>query len=313
VLYTAAALTAGAAAIRRPPLDALMPRLVPREELKQATALDWGVMQVATVGGASLAGVLIAAAGLPIAYAGDAVTYLASLAAATAMRTPPLPPDAERPSLRGVLEAVRYARSRQELVGTYVVDIVAMFFGMPLALFPALAESFAEPGAVGLLFAAPGAGSLVAMLTSGWTVRVHRHGAAVVLAACGWGVGIVLFGLAPGLWTAIAALALAGGMDAVSGVFRGTIWNETIPDRLRGRLAGVEMLSWSSGPALGNAEAGLAASLVGIRASVVGGGVLCVAGALALAVALPRFWRYDARAAAAALPPRPEPGIRPVP
>jgi MFS family permease len=175
-----------------------------------------------------------------------------------------------------------------------------MFFGMPLALFPALAEGFGAPGAVGLLYAAPGAGALLAMLTSGWTARVHRHGIAVVLAACGWGTGIVLFGLAPSLGTALAALALAGGMDAISGVFRGTIWNETIPDHLRGRLAGVEMLSWSSGPALGNAEAGLAASLVGIRESVVGGGVLCIAGSLAMAAALPRFWRYDAREAAVA-------------
>jgi MFS family permease len=312
-LYAAAALTAAAAAIRRPPLDALMPRLVPREELKAATALSWGTMELSTVGGPALAGVLISGAGLATAYAVDAVTFLLSLAALAAMRTQPPPTDAERPSLRGVVEGIRYARSRQELVGTYVVDVVAMFFGMPLALFPALAEGFGAPGAVGLLYAAPGAGALIAMLTSGWTARVHRHGRAVVLAACGWGMGIVLFGLAPSLWPALAALALAGAMDAVSGVFRGTIWNETIPDRMRGRLAGVEMLSWSSGPALGNVEAGLAASLVGIRASVVGGGVLCVAGALALAAALPGFRRYDARAVAGALPVHHDAGARALP
>jgi MFS family permease len=307
VLYVAAALMAAASAIRRPPLDALLPRLVAREELKAATALKWGILELATVGGPALAGVLIAAAGLPVAYGLDVATFALSLAALAAMRTPPPPEDAERPSLRGVIEGIRYARSRQELVGTYAVDINAMFFGMPMALFPALAGRYGGTEVVGLLYAAPGVGALVAMATSGWAARVHRHGAAVVIAASGWGVAIVVFGLAQALWLALLSLAVAGGMDAVSGVFRGTIWNETIPDRLRGRLAGVEMISWSTGPLLGNAEAGIAATLVGLRTSVVAGGALCVAGSVALALALPRFWRYDARAAAAVPPPRPEP------
>jgi MFS family permease len=209
-----------------------------------------------------------------------------------ALRTPPPPEDAEPFSVRGVAEGLRYAASRQELVGTYVVDIIAMFFGMPMALFPALAERYGGTAVVGLLYAAPGAGSIVATLTSGWAARVHRHGRAVVLAAAGWGVAIVGFGLAHVLWLALACLAVAGGADAVSGIFRATIWNETIPDRLRGRLAGVEMISWSTGPMLGNAESGLAAGLVGLEASVVAGGVLCVAGSFALAAALGRFWRY---------------------
>ena len=134
---------------------------------------------------------------------------------------------------------------------------------------------------------------------------MHRHGRAVALAAAGWGAAIVLFGLAGALWLALACLALAGGMDAISGVFRSTIWNETIPDRLRGRLAGIEMISFSSGPALGDVEAGAVAALAGVRAAVISGGVLCVAGTAVLALALPRFWRYDARAAAAAGPLEP--------
>jgi MFS family permease len=170
-----------------------------------------------------------------------------------------------------------------------------MFFGMPFALFPALAERYGGTAVVGLLWAAPGVGAVVAMVTSGWATRVHRNGRAIVWAACGWGAAIALFGLAQTLWLALAMLALAGAADAISGIFRAALWNETIPDRLRGRLAGVEMISWSSGPLLGNVRAGAGASLFGVRASVFGGGILCVAGSLALAFALPRFWNYDSR------------------
>jgi MFS family permease len=211
------------------------------------------------------------------------------------MRTPPPPADAASPSLRSVIDGLRYAGSRPELIGTYVVDMNAMFFGMPLAVFPALATRLGDPAVVGLLYAAPAAGAVVASLTSGWSARVHRHGRAIVYAAIAWGVAIACFGLSSALWLALLFLAAAGAADEISGLFRGVIWNETIPDALRGRLAGVEMLSWASGPTLGTAEAGAAASLVGLRASVVAGGVLCAAGSGAITAALPAFWRYDAR------------------
>jgi len=162
--------------------------------------------------------------------------------------------------------------SRPELVGTYGVDLIAMFFGMPLALFPAFAEQFGGAGALGLLYAAPSIGSLVATVTSGWTGRVHRHGLAVIWAATGWGVGIMALGFAPNLSLAVLALAFAGGADMISGIFRGTIWNTTIPDHLRGRLAGIEQVSYSAGPLLGNLEAGVVASFAGVRASIVSGG-----------------------------------------
>jgi MFS family permease len=301
VLYVAAALIAACTAIRRPPLDALMPRLVERDELKTASALQWAIHNVAQMAGPAIGGVLIATAGGAVTYSADLVTFGVSLAALAAMRTPP-PPERQALGLHAIAEGLRYAKSRQELIGTYTVDIVAMFFGMPMALFPALAERYGGSAVVGLLYAAPPAGAVLATVTSGWTRRVHRHGRAVVYAACGWGVAIALFGLAETLWVALLCLALAGGADAVSGVFRATIWNETIPDRLRGRLAGVEMISWSSGPMLGNAEAGIAAALVGLRGSVVGGGVVCVVAAVALAATLPRFWRYDARHGATAHP-----------
>ena len=296
VLYVCAALMAAFTAVRRPPLDALVPRLVERDELKAASALQWSFHNMASLAGPALAGVVIAAAGLTVTYAVDVASFAASLVVLTAMRTPPPPPDAERPSLRTIVEGLRYARSRQDLVGTYLVDMNAMFFGMPMALFPAIAKRYGGAEVLGLLYAAPSAGSIAVTLTSGWTAHVHRHGRAITYGAAAWGVAIVGFGFADALWLAVACLVVAGAMDTISGIFRSAIWNETIPDHLRGRLAGVEMISWSSGPLLGDAEAGLLAALSSVRTSVVSGGIACVAGTVALAVALPRFWGYDSRA-----------------
>jgi MFS family permease len=298
VLFAAAALLAATTAIRRPPLDALVPRLVERDELKAAAAVHWSLADAAQLSGPAIAGVTIATLGFTAAYVVDAVTFLAALGSLALIRTPPPATDSERPSLRGVLEGIRYARSRPEIVGTYVVDMNAMFFGIPLALFPALSQRYGGAAVVGLMYAAPSAGSMLATLTSGWARGVHRHGRAIVLAAVGYGLAIIGFGLSGALWLALLFLALSGAADAISGLFRGVIWNETIPDALRGRLAGLEMISWSSGPTLGNVEAGAAAALVGLRASVVLGGALCVGGCAAIGAALPAFWRYDARAAA---------------
>jgi MFS family permease len=194
-----------------------------------------------------------------------------------------------------VLEGIRYARSRPELIGTYVVDIVAMLFGMPMALFPAIAQNLGGPSVLGLLYAAPAVGSFFFAATSGWTRRVHRHGMGVIVAATLWGVAIIGFGLIPGLTGALVCLGLAGAADTMSGVFRQVIWNQTIPDSLRGRLASIELLSYSVGPTLGNFEAGVVASLFSVRTSIVSGGVLCVVGCLLCAIALPAFRTYDER------------------
>jgi MFS family permease len=296
VLYVCSAFMAAFTAIRRPPLDALIPRLVERDELKAASAIQFGMHNLAAISGPALGGVLIAAAGLGVTYGVDIVSFALSLVVLTMMRTPPPPADAEPPSLRTIGEGVRYAWSRQELVGTYLVDMNAMFFGMPMALFPAIAKRYGGAEVLGLLYAAPSVGSIVVTLTSGWSARVHRHGRAVAFGAAAWGAAIVGFGFADALWLALACLAIAGGMDTISGIFRSAMWNETIPDHLRGRLAGVEMISWSSGPLLGDAEAGVVAALASVRASVVAGGVACIAGTVALVLALPRFWAYDSRA-----------------
>jgi MFS family permease len=304
VLFVAAGLMAAATAIRRPPLDALVPRLVERDELKAAAALHWSLADAAQLTGPAIAGLVIAGFGFPAAYAVDAASFLAALGTLAIIRTPPPPPDAPPPSWEGVKEGIRYAASRPEIIGTYVIDMNAMFFGIPLALFPALSERWGGAEIVGLMYAAPSAGSLLATVTSGWARYVHRHGRAIVYAAAAYGAAIIGFGFSGALWLALVFLAFSGAADAVSGLFRGVIWNETIPDELRGRLAGLEMISWSSGPTLGNTEAGVASALLGMRASVVVGGAICVGGSAAIAAALPAFWRYDARTFTAPPPPR---------
>ena len=294
-VFVLAGAIAGLGAIQRPALQGLVPRLVDRDELTAAGAIDALVRTVGMIGGPAFAGVLLAGPGLRAAYGVDAATFAVSLVALTRLRAVPPPPEAERPSLRRVVEGLRYARSRPELIGTYLIDMAAMFFGMPMALFPALAVRYGGSAALGALYAAPSVGAFLATVTSGWTGRIHRHGRAISIAAGVWGLAIVGFGLAPWLWLALVGLAAAGAADMVSGIFRMTMWNRTIPDHLRGRLASIEMLSYTSGPLLGNAEAGAAASLVGVRASVVSGGALCVVAVAATAAALPTFWAYDAR------------------
>ncbi len=296
VLFVVGAVMAGLDGLQRPPLDALLPRLVDEDELVSAGALSSLRMTVGMIAGPALGGVLIAAFGVASAYTFDIATFVVSLVALALMRSVPPPADAPAPSLRGILEGLRYAGSRQELLGTYAVDIVAMFFGMPMALFPALAQKLGGAGALGMLYAAPSVGSFIATLTSGWAPRVRRQGAAVCLAAVGWGVGITLLGFAPHLVFALLALTLAGYCDMISGIFRGAIWNQTIPDRLRGRLAGIEQISYSTGPLLGNVEAGVVAAFAGLRASIASGGILCVAGVGVAVALLPKFWRYEARA-----------------
>jgi MFS family permease len=295
VLFVVAAVMAALDGLQRPSLEALEPRLVERDELPSAGALSSLVTTAGMIGGPALGGGLIAAIGLPATYGFDVVTFAVSLGALRLMRAVPPPPDAERPSLRGIAEGFRYARGRPELLGTYGVDMVAMFFGMPNALFPALAVELGGGATLlGLLYAAPAVGALLATATSGWVTRINRHGAAVCIAATGWGVGIVVVGLAPGIVLALVGLVVAGFADMVSGIFRGTIWNQTIPDRLRGRLAGIEQVSYSTGPLLGNVEAGVVAAVAGVRASIVSGGVLCIAGVAVAAALLPAFRRYEA-------------------
>jgi MFS family permease len=295
VLFAITVVWGGLDAIQRPSLSAMLPRLVERHELPAAAALESMRSTLGQILGPALGGVLLATIGLSLTYLVDVATFVVGLACLWLMHSIPPPVNAERPSLRRVVEGLRYARSRPELIGTYAVDIIAMFFGMPMALFPAIAQGLGGPGVLGMLYAAPAVGSFLFSATSGWTNRVHRHGMGVIVAAVIWGLAIIGFGFAPGLIAALVFLAVAGAADMMSGVFRQVIWNQTIPDTLRGRLASIEMLSYTSGPALGNFEAGVVASLTSVRVSVVSGGILCVIGCVLCALALPAFRNYDAR------------------
>ncbi|MEV0843589.1 MFS transporter [Actinocatenispora sera] len=295
LLYAIAAISATLDGLQRPALDSMMPRLVTPDELPAASALNSMRSTVGSLIGPLLGGALIAWVGLPAAYGLDLLTFAVSLGCLIAVRAVPPPPDADRPSVRGVITGLRYAGSRKELLGTYLVDINAMFFGMPLALYPFVADRLGGPTVLGMLYTAESVGGLVASVSSGWTGRVHRHGMMIIVAAAAWGLAIAGFGLAPTLWLALLCLAVAGAADQISGMFRGIVWNQTIPDHLRGRLAGVEMLSYTSGPSLGNLRGGVVARFTGVTGSIVSGGVLCVLTTIALAVALPAFRRYDGR------------------
>jgi MFS family permease len=300
VLWFIAALLAGLNALHRPALEALTQQVVPFDRLPAVGPLQSIRHNFAHIAGPAIAGFVAATFGAHMAFALDCATSGFSISMLALMRPVPLAAAHEEAiTWRTLLEGWRYARARQDLLGTYLIDMNAMFFGMPNALFPAIGEQWG-PGAAGLLYAAPGVGALLASLTAGWTARVHRHGLAIIYAASAWGLAIVGFGLSRSLAPALVWLALAGGADNISGIFRYTLWNQTIPHRLRGRTAAIEMVSYLSGPYLGNVEAGFAARAFGLGPSVALGGLLCVAGSVALAAALPRFRRYDARSSAPA-------------
>jgi len=294
VIYLVAMLLAAADGLQRPSIDAMVPRVVPHDQLAAASALTSIRWTLGTVLGPAIGGILIATLGVWSAYAIDVLTFAISIA--VLLRLPSIRAAAEESaSLRHIVQGLRYAASRRDLLGTYAVDLIAMVFAFPYALYPFLAVQLGAPWALGLLYSAGAVGSLIVTATSGWTRSVHRHGRAVCIAAMAWGAGILLVGLTTNIWLVLLFLALAGGADMVSGIFRGAMWNQTIPDEVRGRMAGIEMLSYSIGPLLGQVRSSTAASLLSLRGSFLSGGVMCIAGVGIAAVCLPALWRYDDR------------------
>lgn len=293
-LYGITALAAGVASLDWPARSAATPMLVPVELRPAANALQQVQMQIGAVAGPALAGVLIAAFGVPTVFIVDAVSFSAVFVAALLIR--PLPPEGggTRVGVASVAEGLRFLRGARLIVATFVIDINAMVFGMPRALFPELADRLYGGGArtAGLLYAAPGAGALVAALLSGWVGRVHRQGRAILVAVAVWGAGVAVAGVTPWLVVALVGLAVAGAADVVSAVFRSTITQTEVPDSLRGRLGAVFIAVVTGGPRLGDAEAGAAAAVVGAQGSVVSGGLLCVLGVGAVAWRWPELGRY---------------------
>jgi MFS family permease len=277
----------------RPALDSIAQQIVDKKDFPSLGVLNSFKFSFGMIAGPAIGGLMVAHYGVAKTLTFDFCTFLISLVALLRMTVIPNPPaKAEFSTWRSLKEGFQYAISRQELVGSYVIDFMAMIFGMPNALFPAIAENYGGARALGMLYAAPAVGALIISLWSGWAKRIKRYGAGIAISACIWGVAIILFGLAPSLWLALFFMSVAGAADAVSGVFRGTLWNETIANHYRGRLAGIEMISYLSGPRLGDTEAGLVAALFGVTTSVVSGGVLCILSVALCTYYLPKFWRY---------------------
>jgi MFS family permease len=296
LIYVCGGLNAVASSLQRPSREALFPRVVRHEQMPAAVTLNALTIQVGQLAGPALGGVLVSTVGVGSAFAVELTGLVIATLLYVGLKPYKTSEHSTPPSLRAIGEGISYAFRRRDLLGTYAVDMVGMFLAMPIVLFPAFAtEVLKEPKLLGLLYSAEAIGAMLATLTSGWARRVHHHGRAVVLATMTWGASVGIAGLAPNIWFAIAFFAVAGGADMVSGLFRAVIWNQTIPDEMRGRLAGIEMLSYSLGPLGGQSRSGLVADLTSVRTSIVSGGVLCVAGVFATAAWLQDFWRYDAR------------------
>jgi MFS family permease len=294
VLYVAVALHAGLAALQRPAFESLIQKIIPVDLMAAVAALNSIRWSVGAIISPAIAGIVAVQFGATVAYIIDLVTFVGTILAVFLISAAAAHENADRPSLRSILEGWRYALSRKELLGTYLIDIAAMFFAMPQALYPALAVMYGAEY-VGFFPAAIAAGALLASLTSGWTKNVHRHGLMVTLAAVFWGVAIMFFGLSESIWLALFFLLAAGFFDMISGIFRGAIWNQTIPNFLRGRLASIEMISYLTGPMLGGAKMGVVAEIFGTRTALVSGGVLSIVAVVGLAALLPKFIAYDGR------------------
>ena len=294
-LYVVAALSSALVSVQRPAIDSLFPRIVAHEHMPAASALNSLRWTVGGVAGPAVAGVVVAYAGLGWAYGADLLTFVVSVVLVVRIAASPAAHEAAKPSLKAIAEGARYAWNRKELLGTYAVDLAAMFLAMPLAVLPFLADELDANWSLGLMYAAVPFGSLLVSLTSGWTSRVHRHGRLVVLSAALWGLAIAAAGVVGNVWLVLVFLTVAGGCDMVSGIFRGAMWNQTIPDELRGRLAGIELLSYSVGPTVGQVRSGGFAAWWGVRASVWSGGLLCAGAVGLLALCLPKLMTYDVR------------------
>jgi MFS family permease len=294
VLVLVPALAAGFAGLSGPLRTAAIPTLVRPEELVAAYSLNEIVYNLGAVAGPGAAGVLLATVGLSWCYFLDGVTFFI-LVFATFLMAPmkPIGEHAGVKTIRAIREGFRYVRSHAVVQAVYLVDLNAMVFGLPRALFPAVTEHVYHGGPLilGLLYAAPGAGALVMAVFTGWMDRVRRRGRLVVLVVLAWGVAITLFGLVPVLWVGLLALAVAGTMDVISAVLRNTILQTSISDDFRSRVSSIQMAVVTGGPRLGDLESGAVANFTSTEFSIVSGGIMCVLGVIALVRWRPSFWR----------------------
>jgi MFS family permease len=279
--------------IFRPAVDAMIPQVVPYQKLPSAGALNSLRHQTSSIAGPMIGGIILASGGIAVAYSLDVLSFVVSLFLLIRINSAKPIHGAEKPSLHRIKEGIKYALSRKDLLGTYLVDLSAMFFAFPYALFPFVADELGGAWTLGFLYAAIPAGALIATLTSGWSNHVSRHGRIIAFAAAGWGLGIVLFGLVHSLFFAIIGLMIAGFFDQISAIFRGLIWNQSIPDHLRGRLASIEMLSYSVGPQMGQVRGALFARAFGLEFSLISGGILTIIASALVSGMLKDFYKYD--------------------
>lgn len=277
----------------RPALEALTPRLVAREDLDALANLNSFKGTVAMIAGPAVAGILIAQHGVTVVYLLDGLSFLISIGFLLMAGALPKLETPSQFSFLSIMEGLRYAKSRPELAGTYLVDIAAMAFSMPHLLFPAVALQFGHKEGLGWLHSSLAIGAFLATIFSGWTKKRVRHGVIITLAASAWCISMIGFGWSPTIWWALGFIFIAGYFDMISAVFRMRVWNETIPDNIRGRMAGIEMISYMSGPLIGNAQLGFMAEKLGIMPAISlssSVGLICVSITAAL---LPKFWFYN--------------------
>jgi len=295
ILYIDAAIAAGAESLQSPSVSALNQLFVSHDLQRSASTLANISSTTASIIGPALGGLAAVAFGPGSIYFANVVTFSCSLYLLFRLSATPRPEASGERVADDLREGIRYARGRADILGTYVIDLVAMVFAFPVVMLPFVAARFHDSYALSILYCGLPAGALLAGLTSRWTRRIHRYGRAIVAAAAVWGLGIALFGFSSSLWIVVFGLAVGGGADAVSGIFRNTMWNESIPPDVRGRMAGIEMISYSVGPTAGQFRAGVMAAWTTLRFSLTFGGLACTGSVGVVAAALPSLWRFDAR------------------
>jgi MFS family permease len=282
--------------LHRPAFDSITQQIVHPQDYKNVGALASFKFSFCLILGPAIAGIIIAQQGIIVTYLIDFVTFFISIINLLLMRNIPKPLIKEHPSILSSLkQGLSFAFSKQELMGSYCVDFIAMACAMPNALLPAMAQYYGGVKTLGLLYAAPALGALLISFISGWTSKVVHDGRAIAIASGLWGLSMIGFGLSSSLLLALFFLALSGVFDTISGIFRMNLWNQTIPTEFRGRLAGIEMISYLSGPKLGDTRAGLVASTFSISSALISGGILCVVGVSICCLALPKFWNYRSK------------------
>ncbi|MGB8179818.1 MAG: MFS transporter [Acidimicrobiales bacterium] len=295
ILYFDAAIVAAASSLQSPSVSAMNQIFVAPDLQRSASVLANVSGTSASIIGPALGGLAAVAFGPGSVYFANVLTFSVSLYLLYRLRATPPPPEIREGVLTAMREGISYAKSRPDIVGTYIIDLLAMILAFPVVMLPFVAARFHESYALSLLYCGLPAGALIATLTSRWTRHVHRYGRAIVWAAATWGLGIALFGDSSTLWLVVVGLAVAGGADSISGVFRNTMWNESIPPEVRGRMAGIEMISYSLGPTAGQFRAGVMAAWTSLRFSLTVGGLACTGSVGVVAAALPSLWSFDAR------------------